>query len=67
MAFRVITDMKEADEYWTAGLLYYKNNADQWVVDDYYLRTNAHVDWSPSADEEREGAQNNIYAIFVEE
>lgn len=65
MGFQVITDMKQADELWEAGLLYYWDQF-EWCLDDYFLRGWEKYDWRPSADVAREGSPNK-YAIFVED
>ena len=67
MAFQIITDMEQADKLWEEGLLYYKDTDGEWILDDYYRLDQAFLDWRPSADEEREGARNNEYAILLEE
>lgn len=65
--YHIITDMEQADKLWEEGLLYYKDTDGEWILDDYYRLDSAFLDWRPSADEEREGARNNEYAILLEE
>lgn len=66
MAFRVITDMKEADEYWAAGLLYCRFSDEEWFFDDSYLPIyqGPLAAWQPSRSTDEDGP---LYAIQVEE
>lgn len=57
MAFVPITDLKEADKLWEAGLLWYKYPDDtEWEVDDTYQ-----ID-----DSERRGRNAPTYADYVD-
>lgn len=66
MAFQVITDMKQADELWAAGLLYCSVDEAGWFLDDSYLPIyqGPLSMWQPSRGMDKDSPQ---YAIYVED
>ena len=66
MGFQVLTDMKQADELWEAGLIYcsVEEECDDWFLDDsnLHIYQGALGDWRPSQD-----CSANRYAVYVED
>lgn len=66
MGFQVITDMKQADALWEAGLIYcsVEEECDDWFLDDSSLDiySGPLSKWRPSQDRSA-----NRYAIYVED
>lgn len=64
MTFQVIDDMEQADKLWAAGLLWYRYDNYEWMLDP---SSESGPLYAPSKDKERCPIADYQYAILLED